>query len=160
VRRVGWWRFPVHELTQDGKTLARLGRSGYLRIYFRSGQKVELPNGNRWRVRSFGAAGSIYPIVVDSSQRMVATAGIGHGTYGINTKGRTYVLFPTDPRILHREKWLLRHEDEEVAVITRNPFTIEAMQPVHLGAALLGFVLARYGIPGEGAPRFRAFRWG
>ena len=55
---------------------------------------------------------------------------------------------------------LLRHEDEEVAVITRNPFTIEAMQPVHLGAALLGFVLARYGIPGEGAPRFRAFRWG
>ncbi len=159
VRRIGGWRFPTYELAQDGEVLALLGRLGWFRVYFGPGQRIELPDGSRWRIRSVAVGAALCPIVVDSSRDKVAIAGIGHGTYRINTKDYACVFFPADRRRFGRRRWMLRHFEEELAVVTRSPLSIEAMRPVPLGVVLLCFVLARYGIPGEAVPRLPSFSW-
>jgi hypothetical protein len=64
------------------------------------------------------------------------------------------VFYLTDKKRFSRaNRWMIRHHEDELAVITRNPRTVEAEQPVHLGAVLLAFALIRYGILGEKAPR-------
>jgi len=160
VRRVGAWKFPVHELRQDDEILARLGRGGWFKTYLGSGQRVDLPNGDRWIVRAIGNGGSALPIIVDSQRRRVATAGVSHGTYGITGKDFACVLYPKDKTFIGREnKWILRQFEDELATITRSPLSVFAAHPVHLGAVLMSFVLVRYGLPEESAPRVPAFHW-
>jgi len=161
VRRIGRWAFPVYELVQNDEVLARLGRFGWYSIFFGSGQKIELANGDRWRIPSVGVAGNICPRVIDATRRKVAVSALGAGNYGINGKDYGYVLYPADPRRFGRSNgWILRQHEEDLAVVTRYPLAIRAAHPVPLGAVFLSFVLARYGIPGELAPTTPPLNWG
>jgi len=160
VRRIRRWKFPVFELRQDGDVLARMGRTGWIKVYLGSGQRVELPNGDRWTIRSIGSGGTFSPIIVDSSGRKVALAGMSHGTYGINGKDYSCVLAPVDePMIGRANTWILRRFEHEIATITRYPLSVDASLPVHLGAVLMSFVLVRYGLPEESTPRIPSFHW-
>lgn len=160
VRRIGRWAFPVHELTQDGEALALLGRTGWFKIYFGSGQRIELADGVRWQIRSVRVGSTVCPVIRDASGRKVAIAGIRHGTYGINTAHNAYVFYAAEPRRLGRWSWMLRDFEDELAVVTRSPLSIEAQQPIPFGVVFLCFVLARYGILGESAPTLPSLRWG
>lgn len=160
VRRIGGWSFPVYELIQNDEVLARMGRFSWFGIYFGSGQQIELASGDRWRIASVGAAGNICPRVVDSTRRKVAVSALGAGSYFINGRDYRYVLYPADPRWFGRSNgWILREHEEDLAVVTPLPMTIRATSPVPLGAVLLSFVLARYGIPGELAPTTPPMNW-
>ena len=55
VKRVGRWRFPVHELRQGHDVLARMGRGGCFTTYLGRGQRVELSNGDRWTIGAIGS---------------------------------------------------------------------------------------------------------
>jgi hypothetical protein len=79
VRRLRRWKFPAFELGQDGDVLAHMGRTGWIKVYLGSGQRVDLPNGDRWTIRSIGIGGTFSPIIVDSSGHKVALAGMSHG---------------------------------------------------------------------------------
>jgi hypothetical protein len=161
VRRVGRVGFPVFELTQDREVVARLGRTGWFKIYLWSGQRIELSDGERWTLRSIGARGSISPLIVNAERRNVAIAGLRDGTYGISGRDFAYVLCPEHkPRIGRANRWILRHFEQELALITRHPLSVEAAAPVHLGAVLLSFALVRYGLPDEAMPGIPVFRWG
>jgi hypothetical protein len=160
LQRVGWWRFPTHELVADGHVVARLGRSGWFRIYFGRGQRIELAGGERWLLRSVGLAGAICPVVVDADGRKIAIAGIGHGTYGLNTRDDAYVFFPARRRGGGRRTFILRRYEEEIAVVDRYGAKLDAAVPVPLGVVLLCVTLVRLGIPGESVPTVPSFRWG
>ena len=159
LERVGRWRFPVFELTQGGEILASLGRPGWIRVLFGRGQRIELADGSRWRIKSVGAAGNIAPAIFDSDRRKIAISSVGVGNYGINGRDYGAVFYQAEGRRFGRaNKWIIRRHDEELAVITRYPPSVEAAYPVHLGAVLVSFALIRYGILGESAPRL-ALNW-
>jgi hypothetical protein len=161
LRRVGRWAFPTHELTQEGNAVARLGRTGWLRIYMGSGQRIEIPTGEQWRVRAIGHGGSAYPVIVDSFGRKIAVAGSRHGAYAINGKDYACALYPAEKPLLGiANKWILRQFEDELATITRYPLSVNAALPVHLGAVLLSFALVRYGLPDDSRARTPAFHWG
>jgi hypothetical protein len=160
VQRHRRWKFPVFELEQGGEVLAHLGRTGWFTVYLGSGQRIALPNGDRWRIRSIATGGTFLPIIVDSIGRKVALAGVSHGSYGINGKDYSCVLAPAeDPTIGRANTWTLRRFEHELATITRYPLSVDASRPVHLGAVLMSFVLVRFGLPEESMPRIPAFRW-
>jgi hypothetical protein len=159
IHRVGFWRFPVYELRQGDRVLARMGRSSWLKIYLGSGQRIELEDGGRWRLRSVRVGGDVVPMVVDDQRRRIAMSGMSHGTYGVNTKDLACALYPAQPGRT-RSRWILRHFERELAVIHRNPMSIDAAHPVPLGMAFICFAIIRYGIFGETTPRLPAFRWG
>ncbi len=161
VRRVGRVGFPVFELVRDSEVLARLGRTGWFKIYLWSGQRIELSDGARWKLRSIGAHGGISPLIVDAGGRKVAIAGLRDGCYGISGRDFACALYPAHkPRIGRANGWILREFEQELALITRHPLSVEAAAPVHLGAVLLSFALVRYGLPDEATPGVPAFRWG
>jgi len=161
ARRIGRLTFPVYELAQGDDVLARIGRFGWFRIFFGPGQKVELADGDRWRVRAMGVAGAICPIIVDAAGQKLAIASLGAGGYGINDKDDAYVFYSTDPRRFGGgNHWILRRFEDELAVVTRSPMSVTATRSLPLGIAMLCFVLVRYGIPGESAPRIPAMSWG
>lgn len=161
VRRVGRIRFPVFELTRDREVLAHLGRTGWFKIYLWSGQRIELSDGARWRLRSIGARGSVSPLIVEVDGRKVAIAGLRNGSYGISGRDFACVLYPAHkPRIGRANRWILRQFEQELALITRQPLSVEAAAPVHLSAVLLSFALIRYGLPDEAKPGIPVFRWG
>lgn len=137
-----------------------MGRAGWFKIYLGRGQRIELADGTRWRLRSVAAGSDIWPVVVDALGRKVAVSASVHGTYGINTRDAAYVLYPAGSRRSDRRSWRLRHFEEEVATLTRNPRVIDAVAPVPLGVVVLSFVLARYGLPSDSAPKVPAFNWG
>ena len=71
------------------------------------------------------------------------------------------MLYPAEkPAVGRANRWILREFEEELAVITRTPSSVEARLPVHLGAALLALFLVRYRLPEESAATVPAFRWG
>ncbi len=161
IHRVGRWSFPTHELRHDGATLARMGRSGWLRIYMGTGQRIETADKEAWRVRAIGSGGSMYPVILDSFGRKVAMAGSIHGTYGINGRDFACTLYSDrEHRFGRSNVWVLRDFETEIATITRYPAAVDAARPVHLGAVLLAFVLVRYGLPEESSPMVPSFRWG
>lgn len=160
VRRIRRWRFPASELEQDGKVLAHMGRTGWFKVYLGTGQRIEVPEQDRWTIRSVGIGGAFCPIIVDASGRKVALAGMSHGAYGINGRDYSAVLAPVDtPRIGRANTWTLRRFEDELATITRYPLSVDASLPVHLGAVLMSFVLVRYGLPEESKPRIPSFHW-
>lgn len=159
--RVGLWRFPVHRLVGGGETIATLGRGDWLTVNFGRGQRIELPNGSAWRIRSVGAGGTFLPIVIDEQRRAVATSGTSHGTYGLNLRDHACVLVPAEAHhtIGRANRWILRDHDGELATLTRSPAIVDAIRPTHLGAILLAFELIRHGLAEESMPRIPAFRW-
>ena len=160
MRRIGSWSFPVYELVQNDAVLARLGRFSWYSIYFGSGQRIELPNGDHWRIPAVGIAGNICPRVVDGAGRKIAISGLGAGTYGINGRDYGYVLYPANPhRFGGSNDWVLREYGDDLAAVTRLPLAIRAASPVPLGAVLLSFVLVRFGIAGELAPSIPSLKW-
>ena len=160
ARRLRRWKFPVFELEQDGNVLAQMGRTGWFKVYLGSGQRIDIPNEDRWTIRSIAVGGTFSPIIVDSSGRKVALAGMSHGSYGINGKDYSCVLAPVDqPMVGRANTWNLRRFEDNLATITRYPLSVDASHPVHLGAVLMSFVLVRYGLPEESMPRIPAFRW-
>lgn len=157
--RVGRWRFPVFELTQDDEVIARLGRTGWIKVLFGRGQRIELADGSRWRVKAVGVAGTIAPAIFDADKRKIALTGVGEGSYGINGRDYGAALYQTEKRRFQRaNRWIIRHHDDDLAEITRHPPSVVATRPVHLGAILVSFALIRYGILGEHAPRMN-LRW-
>ena len=151
---------PTSALVGDGSTVALLGRMGYFRIYFGRGQRVELADGTIWTVTSAVSGGSIRPLIVDEAARRVATAGLNHGTYGINGRDYACVFHPGQARRLGRaNRWMLTDGDQVLATVTRSPLSVMAHRPIHMGAVLLSFLLARFGLPEESAPQIPAFRW-
>ncbi|MDJ0791672.1 MAG: hypothetical protein QNJ71_07230 [Acidimicrobiia bacterium] len=160
LRRVGWWSYPVHELTQNGEPLARLGRGGWFTINFGRGQTIALASGYDWKVTSRSGGGTFYPVIVDSVGRPVTIGGVSNGTYGINGRDYSYVLYPKDKhRVGKADHWVLRHHEQVIAELTRYPASIDAAVPVHLGAVIMAFVLIRHGLPDESMPRIPALRW-
>ena len=159
VRRVGRFRFPVHELVQDDQVVASMGRTGWVKVFIGRGQRVELADGSKWRVKAIGSAGTINPAVFDDQGRRIAISAIGVGGYGINGKSYGCLLYRAEKRRFARaNRWLLREHEDELAIVTRHPPGVEAALPVHLGAIVLSFTLIRYGILGERAPRLK-LRW-
>jgi hypothetical protein len=159
MRRVGRVRFPVFAFTQGEKVLASLGRSGWFTIFFGRGQRVELSDGSRWRITSKAVGGMVCPAIIDAGGRKIAVSALTAGTYGINGRDYGCVFYRAGGRRFGRGcRWLLRSHEDELAAITSRPYTVDAAQPVHLGAVLLSFTLANYGILGESMQRLN-FRW-
>ena len=159
LRRVGRWRFPVHQLVQDGNVLALVGRLGWLRIFLGRGVRVELSDGTVWRIRATTLRGAVCPVIVDTELRRVAIAEAGVGNYGITGRDYGYALNPGHAPRRASAVWTVRYYEDLVAQVRRKPAVFEALAPVHLGAVLMSFVLMRYGLPGDMAPRLPAFRW-
>lgn len=137
LRRVGRLRFPVFELTANGQRLALVGRFGWLNTFFGSGPRVELPDGEQWRIRSALVAKATCPVIFDARGRKIAVASLGTGNYGINGRDYACVLYPAEPRRLGKgNTWMLRRFEEHLAIVTRHPLAIEAAHPVPLAAAL------------------------
>ena len=91
---------------------------------------------------------------------MVTLGGLSHGSYGINGKDFSCVLAPVDtPMVGRANTWVLRRFEDDLAIITRQPLSIDASLLVHLGAVLMSFVLVRHGLPEETMPRIPSFRW-
>ena len=161
LRRVSPWGFPATALSAGGTTLALLGRIGWFRIYFGRGQRIELADGTRWTLTSRVAGGTIDPVILDESGRMVARAGLRYGTYGLNGRDYACVLHPTDSRGFGRaNRWMLSNDEGALATFTRSPLLVSAQRPVHIGAVLMSFALVKFGLPEESAPVVPSFRWG
>lgn len=160
VRRVGRLRFPVFELVQDGAVLASMGRAGWIKVFLGRGQRIQLDDGSRWRLKSTGSAGMVCPAIVDDHGRKIALSSVVEGGYGINGKAFGVTLHVGESKRVGRSnRWILRHYEDEIATVTRHPLTVEAAVPIHLGAALMSFTLARYGVMGESRPTIK-MRWG
>ncbi len=159
VRRVGRVRFPVFELVQGDVVLASMGRTGWVKVFLGRGQRIELADGSRWRLTSLGAGGAICPAILDDAKRKIAVSSVAVGGYGINGMTFGFTLHLGDRNPFGRaNRWVLRFYEDEIATVMRHPSGVDAAVPVHLGAVLIAFALARYGIVGESRPRF-SFRW-
>ncbi len=142
--------FPRYVLVEDGgRPLAELGRFSWFSIYLGRGQRVELPDGRRWRIRARSRLHTIAPVIVDQDLRKVAEAAHGYKNYGINGKDYAYVLNPDEKRRTRARRWSLRMHETDVAAIRRQPMLVEAWEPIPLAVVLMSFVLMQFGVPGE-----------
>lgn len=156
VRRVGRVRFPVYELVQGDVTLASMGRTGWIKVFMGRGQRIELADTSEWRLKSLGSGGAVAPAIFDADKRKIAVSSVAVGGYGINGKTFGFMFYRGEKKRFSRaNRWILRHYEDEVAVVARYPAAIDASDPVHLGAVLLAFALVRHGILGESRPRLK-----
>jgi len=161
VHRVGRWRFPVFELRQGATVLAQMGRQGWYRIFFGTGQRIELADGSGWRLRATGRAGAICPVVVDEDQLKIVLGSPVVGGYGVIGMTNAYKLYLTEPSCLVRaNRWILREHEKQVAVVSRFPLELDATRGIHIGTVLMSFALIQYGIPGENRLRAPKLNWG
>jgi hypothetical protein len=159
VRRVGRIRFPVYELAQGDVVLASMGRTSWIKVFMGRGQRIKLADGSEWRLKSLGSAGAVCPAILDEDKRKIALSSVGAGGYGINGKAFGFMFYRGEKKRFSRaNRWILRHYEDEIAIVVRYPAAIDASEPVHLGAVLLAFSLVRYGILGEFRPRLK-FQW-
>ena len=157
--RIGRFRVPVYQLVSDGSVVATLGRIGWLRIYLGWGVRVEVDDGTHWRIRSTTVRGAVCPVIVDGERRKVSLGERGVGNYGIAGRDYGYALNPGHAPRRATAEWILRYYEDQVSTVRRKPLRFEALEPVHLGAVLMSFVLMRYGLPGDVGPSLPAFRW-
>jgi hypothetical protein len=163
LRKIGGTGFPValfvlDDGTPEGHVMARLGRAGWMRIFFGKGRRVELPDGEVWRIEAAGDGPCIVPIVTCDTGKLAVATPHGKRSYGINGKDYAYNLYPTSSFGLGRPTWLLREHETELATLASQ--VIYAEHPVPLAAALLCFTVIKYGVPGEAALGVPAMRWG
>lgn len=150
LRRIGRSGFPSHELIAAGRTIARLGRDGPLRMFFGRGRRVQLGDGTEWRIKAATAGPYIVPII-KARTGIVASSGPvgGRRCYGINGKDFGFVLVPLGPiRLLGQVAWLMRRHEDEVATIDAS-HVIHTNEPVPIAAALMAFTLIEHGVAGE-----------
>lgn len=140
-----------YELVQGDRVVAAVGRYSWLNIFFGRGQRAVLPSGERWRIRSYGRARHICPLIVDTEGRKVAvSAPSDASSYGINGKDWALSMFPAVAAPIGRaNSWVLREHETELGVVKRKPRSIEVYEPIPLSAALLALVLVHFDMPGE-----------
>ncbi|MDR9449723.1 MAG: hypothetical protein RI637_00780 [Acidimicrobiia bacterium] len=163
IRRIGMLAHPVavfesQDGSPEGKVLARLGRDGWFRVFFGRGRRVELPDGTAWRVAAIGAGGCIVPVVLCERGKLAVAAAHGTRSYGINGRDYAYNLYRQSRAGLRHSTWSLREHDTVLATFRLH--SMFADHPVPLAAALLGFTLIKYGVPGEADSGVPQFRWG
>jgi hypothetical protein len=138
------------ELVQGDEVVAGLGRYSWFNIFLGRGQRVELPSGERWRVRAVGWHKYICPVVVDVDRGRLAIARPGVGTtYGINGRSWGFVMAPTEGGRGRSNGWTISEDGTELAVVSRKPQKVFCGEAMPLAAILLGFVMTRFDIPGE-----------
>lgn len=162
LRRIGGIGFPVAEFVAEPRggrpaVLARLGRSGWFRVFFGRGRLVELADGTRWRVEAAGSGPFIVPMVTSREGKLAVAAAHGKRSYGVNGRDYAYNLYPSHSFGLRKPTWALRHHETELA--TFGAKAMYAEHPVPLAAALLCFTLIAYGVPGESTLSVPELRW-
>lgn len=141
--------FPWAEAISRSEVVAEVGRYSLLNVFLGRGQRVRLPDGRQWRVKSIGWHRYVCPVVLGPEGRGLAISAPGHDSYAIDAPGRGLTMQPAESRPGRPRKWTLRERDEEIGRLERNPFLAELYVPAPLSAVLLGFVLAAFGILGE-----------
>jgi hypothetical protein len=152
--------FPAFELRAEDGLLVKMGRYSALNIYFGWGQRIELPWGAVWRMVSVQKGPMLHPVVVNRSRRRLAMASAGIGNYGLNGRNYAYTLNPAEAaRIGRPGRWDLFCGEDRVARFTRRPFGAVCERPLPLPALLLGLLLTRLSIPGEGEKHLPELHW-
>ncbi len=152
--------FPAFELCTDDGLRVRMGRYSALNIYFGWGQRLDLPWGARWRLTAIEQGSMLRPVVVNENRRRMAMAAAWIGNYGINGRDYAYTLNPAEARLGRAGRWDLFAGEELVAHFTRRPLGAVCEQPLPLPAVLLGLLLTRLSVPGEGEAHVPELRWG
>jgi hypothetical protein len=132
-----------------GVTVARLGRYSALNIFLGRGQRIELADGRRWRLKGNAWRRFVCPVLVDEHGKKLATSAPGIEDYAITCRDEAFTLIPAEERAGRSRRWQLLSFDEPVASISRNPYLAEMLRPVPLPAVLMGFCLANVGVMGE-----------
>jgi len=84
--------------------------------FFGRGQRIELLDGSRWRIKSVGQSGKICPAIFDSEIRRIAVSSLGVGTYGINGRDYGCVIYASAGRRFGRfNDWIIREYEDELA---------------------------------------------
>jgi hypothetical protein len=149
VVRVGGLGFPWATLEVDGTAVADLGRFSMLNTFFGRGQRIRLPDGETWRVKSVSWHRFVCPVVVDASGAGLATSAPGPGSYAMNAPRTGVELHPAEARAGRPRRWILVRHDEEIGRLRRNPFEVDLSESLPLPIILLGFSLAAFGVLGE-----------
>jgi hypothetical protein len=147
-------------LRAESGLLVKMGRYSALNIYFGWGQRIELPGGPTWRIIAVQRGPMLHPVVVNEARQRLAMASAWIGNYGLNGRDYAYTLNPAETRVGRAGRWDLFHGEVRVARFTRRPFGAACEQPLPLPAVLLGLLLTRLSIPGEGERHLPEMRWG
>lgn len=158
VARIGGIAFPTHELRTGTppRVLARLGRTGWFRVFLGPGRRVVTAGGRSWRIAAAGSGPFIVPLVRSSSGMLAVATPHGRRAYGVNGESYAYTFAPSTAG-LRKTTWVLREHETDVATFTQT--AVYAASPVPLAAVLLCFELIRHGVPGEATTDLPAFHW-
>ncbi len=126
VRRLRRWKFRSLRTRTRRERAGPDGSDGWFKVYLGSGQRIDIPSRDRWTIRSIGIGGSFSPLIVDSSGRKVALAGMSHGATA-STGRTTRVSSPrwTNQWSAAANTWSLRRFEDDLATITRYPLSID-----------------------------------
>ena len=162
LQRTGSFTFPVSRFvledgTPEGEVLAKLGRQGWFRTFFGPGRRVELTNGESWRIAATEEGPYIVPIVICDRGKLAAGSPQGDRTYVVHGSDFAYNFYPVASFGLRKPTWLLREHERELA--TFGSSSMYAAHPVPLAVALVCFTLIKYGVPGDADLGIPEFRW-
>jgi hypothetical protein len=160
IERIGWVGFPIWRLAGQAGTVADLGRFSALNTFFLRGQRIELPDGRRWRITAVEIGGMLRVVVADERRRRLAMASAGTRNYAIDGPDFAFWLNPAAAGRGRAVVWDLHDREGPVARFTRRPLAVAASGAVPLPAAVLGLLLVQFGIPGEGDLGVPTMRWG
>ncbi len=145
--------FPWGNVVRGEERLAAVGRYSALNIFLGRGQRIELADGERWRLKSVKWHRYVCPRVVDSEGLRLSTSAVGPGNYAITSRDRGFTLIPAEKRPGRPRAWELLEFDEPVGRVDRNldvnPYIARMDVEVPLHVVLLSFALAAFGIMGE-----------
>jgi hypothetical protein len=150
-------RFVLEDGTPDGEVLATLGRTGWFRIFFGPGRRVELADGENWRIAATEEGPYIIPVVICDRGRLAAGSPQGDRTYVVHGRDFAYNFYPAPHFGSHAPTWTLREHERVLA--TFGTRTLHAAHPVPLAVALICFTLIKYGVPGDADLGIPEFRW-
>jgi hypothetical protein len=157
LQRANRFGFPAFELVGGtGAVHASLGRSGWFRVFFGRGTRIELPDGTRWRLKAAGYGPYLAPLIIGEEGKLVVALPESKRRYGINGRDYAYHFYPEDGR-RSSSVWILREHETDLAVFRKN--VVDAHLPVAMPAVLLCFTMMKYGIPGEGRFGIPELRW-
>lgn len=146
----GAFGFPWATLVDaNNAEIARVGRYSALNVFLGRGQRIELADGRKWRLKSRGWQRYVCPTLVDEDGLKLATSAPGVEDYAITCRDQAFTLIPAEKRPGRPRRWQLLSFNEPIAVIGRNPYVAEITEPVPLPAVLMSFCLATIGVMGE-----------
>lgn len=140
--------FPWAELTGPEGVVASLGRFSALNVFIGRGQRIELPGGRRWRLKSVAWSRFVCPVLVEGDKKL-ATSAPGPGSYAITCRDRGFTLVAAEHRPGRPRRWDLAEGAELVGAVRRHPFEAVIDRPAPLPAVLMAFGLAVLGVMGE-----------